>query len=83
MVAAFCAALETLTENPLSAWLDHLLITVACRTAIKAGRPLDLGEMRLLLDRLLATPSPRLCPHGAPIMLHFSQEYLNQQFARR
>lgn len=83
VVAAFCAALETLTENPLSAWLDHLLITVACRTAIKAGRPLDLGEMRLLLDRLLATPSPRLCPHGAPIMLHFSQEYLNQQFARR
>ncbi len=61
-------------------WNDRLLASLACRAAIKKGRPLSLEEARDLVTRLGATKAPAMCPHGSPVLLHLAGSFLNRQF---
>lgn len=63
-------------------WLDHARKMTACKAAIKAGMSQSYVEMRELLLQLEATAIPSVCPHGAPIVVHLSQEELERQFRR-
>lgn len=62
-------------------WLEHVRIALACRTAIKRGQPLAPAEQRALLADLCAAAVPAVCPHGSPILLRYSREYLTHAFA--
>jgi DNA mismatch repair protein MutL len=62
-------------------WRERLLIRLACRSAIRRGRPLTLPEATRLLDQLGRAQTPAVCPHGAPIVLHFGKKFLERQFA--
>ncbi|MGH2389419.1 MAG: DNA mismatch repair endonuclease MutL, partial [Chloroflexota bacterium] len=62
---------------------DHLLATMACKAAVKAGQTLSLEEMRYLVQRLETTNRPRTCPHGRPTMILLSTTDLERQFGRR
>jgi DNA mismatch repair protein MutL len=61
-------------------WRERLLIRLACRSAIRRGRPLTLPESTKLLEQLGRTASPAVCPHGAPVILHFGRRFLERQF---
>jgi len=61
-------------------WRERLLIRLACRSAIRRGRALTLPEATRLLDQLSRAASPAVCPHGAPVVLHFGRKFLERQF---
>jgi DNA mismatch repair protein MutL len=61
-------------------WRDRLLVRLSCRTAVRRGRPLDLTTMRALVERLGNTPSPAVCPHGSPLLMHVSGSLLAKEF---
>jgi DNA mismatch repair protein MutL len=54
----------------------------ACRAAVKAGQPLSTIEMGQLVDRLFATSSPYLDPHGRPSVIKLSLDDLDRRFGR-
>jgi DNA mismatch repair protein MutL len=58
------------------------LITMSCRSAIKAGDALRSEEIQQLLDDLMRTESPFLCPHGQPIIISISHFELDKKFER-
>jgi DNA mismatch repair protein MutL len=61
-------------------WRERLLIRLACRSAIRRGRQLTLPEATNLLAQLSRATTPAVCPHGAPIVLHFGRRFLERQF---
>jgi DNA mismatch repair protein MutL len=61
-------------------WEDHLLIGLACRSALRRGRVLGIDEQRALLTALSAVSAPAVCPHGSPILLHYSRTFLIDKF---
>jgi DNA mismatch repair protein MutL len=61
-------------------WRERLLVRLACRTAVRRGRPLDRPLMRALVDGLGHTNAPAVCPHGSPLLMHVSGETLEKQF---
>ncbi|MCU0702512.1 MAG: DNA mismatch repair endonuclease MutL [Fimbriiglobus sp.] len=64
------------------ALLDHLLATMACKAAVKAGDRLTQEEIaHLLMLRQMAEDSHH-CPHGRPTSLLFSRQQLDKQFGR-
>lgn len=62
---------------------DRLAATLACHSAVRAGDPLTMEEMRVLLARLEHTDVQRYCPHGRPIVIHLSVTQLEKDFHRR
>lgn len=62
---------------------DVLAASIACHSAIRAGKSLTEAEMAALLQQLEATANPHTCPHGRPTMLHFSSIHMEREFGRR
>ncbi|VTR99338.1 DNA mismatch repair endonuclease MutL [Tuwongella immobilis] len=61
---------------------NHLLATMACKAAVKAGDRLTPEEIQALMaQRQLAEDSTH-CPHGRPTSLVFSRQELEKQFRR-
>lgn len=61
---------------------ELLARSYACHGAIKAGQPLSQEEMNRLIDRLFATSSPYLDPHGRPAVIKFTLDDLERRFGR-
>jgi DNA mismatch repair protein MutL len=61
-------------------WQHRLLTSVACRSGTRRGRALTLPQCQELITMLADTSSPAVCPHGSPIILHFSERFLSRQF---
>lgn len=57
-------------------------ITMSCKAAIKANRHLNHAELEALIERLRRTTSPFTCPHGRPIIIHFSTYDIEKMFKR-
>lgn len=55
---------------------------MACKAAIKANRYLRQDEMESLIGQLAQCANPYTCPHGRPIMVHFSTYQLEKMFKR-
>ena len=62
---------------------DILAASIACHSAIRAGKPLMEAEMRALLEQLEGADNPHTCPHGRPTMIHFSSYHMEREFGRR
>jgi DNA mismatch repair protein MutL len=62
---------------------ESFLITMACRTAIKAGDPLQPAEIEQLVTDLFRCDNPYTCPHGRPTVFRLSLEELTKKFLRR
>ena len=54
----------------------------ACHGAVRAGQALSQEEMNRLFDRLFATSSPYLDPHGRPAIIKMTLEDLERRFGR-
>jgi DNA mismatch repair protein MutL len=61
---------------------DRMLAYLACRSAIKAGDPLDPAERVRLVEKLLETPGSYTCPHGRPTHIELSLKDLATLFKR-
>lgn len=61
---------------------ENLAKSFSCKAAVKAGDALNEQEMRSLLDQLLATQNPFVCPHGRPIIIKLSLNELDRRFGR-
>jgi DNA mismatch repair protein MutL len=61
-------------------WQDRLLISLACRSALRRGRELGIAEQSRLLRDLSQVAAPAVCPHGSPILLHYSRAFLVDKF---
>ncbi|MGL5034561.1 MAG: DNA mismatch repair endonuclease MutL [Microcystaceae cyanobacterium] len=75
-------AIAVLRELSLGGDLATAQATTACRTAIKNGTVLGLGEMQNLLNQWQNTRNPRTCPHGRPIYLALDETSLARFFRR-
>jgi DNA mismatch repair protein MutL len=73
---------EALRELSRCSDLDGACASLACRTAIRNGTPLDLSYMQNLLDRWSNTQNPHTCPHGRPIYLPLAENDLARFFRR-
>ena len=62
---------------------DRLSATLACHAAVRAGDPLTMEEITVLLARLEDTDVSRYCPHGRPVVVHLSVTQLERDFHRR
>jgi DNA mismatch repair protein MutL len=62
---------------------DALAASIACHSAVRAGKTLTEAEMRALLEQLEATDNPHTCPHGRPTMLHLTEYQMEREFRRR
>lgn len=62
--------------------LDHVLHTIACKAAIKAGDRLAPEEITELLQQRHCYQDSHHCPHGRPTALFFSREQLDKMFKR-
>jgi DNA mismatch repair protein MutL len=72
--------LAELAAEDSTDWEDHLLIGLACRSALRRGRDLGTDEQRALITALAAVSAPAVCPHGSPILLHYSRTFLIDKF---
>jgi len=79
LVAHLQELAETAAEDS-NDWEDHLLISLSCRSAMRRGRPLGSGEQLALLKALAGASAPAVCPHGSPILLHYSRTFLIGKF---
>ncbi|MGC9319185.1 MAG: DNA mismatch repair endonuclease MutL [Armatimonadota bacterium] len=61
---------------------EHLVATVACHAAVKAGQALTDREVHELIEALNASPTPAVCPHGDPIIVSVSREEIDRRFQR-
>jgi DNA mismatch repair protein MutL len=62
--------------------LNHLLHSIACKAAVKAGDRLTPDEISALLAQRGAVRNTHHCPHGRPTELVFTREELDKQFKR-
>lgn len=61
---------------------EKAAILMACKAAIKANRHLRNDEMFALLETLRRSSDPFTCPHGRPIIIHFSTYEIEKMFKR-
>lgn len=64
-----------------SFYADWLYENIACRAAIKAGKPCSTEEMLALIKKLQAEPVHN-CPHGRPIFVIIKKSELEKKFFR-
>ena len=79
-LAAHLPELAHIAAEDSPDWQDRLLIGLACRSALRRGRELGLAEQRTLLATLAEVNAPAVCPHGSPILLHYSRKFLIDTF---
>lgn len=61
---------------------EEVAIMMSCKAAIKANRHLRNDEIQALLDELQRTSDPFTCPHGRPIIIHYSTYEMEKMFKR-
>jgi DNA mismatch repair protein MutL len=78
----FLSMLEEAGEKPAEERRDHMLATMACKSAIKAGEPLTREKMGYLVAELFKTSQPALCPHGRPIVVRVEKSVIDKGLRR-
>ncbi|MGG3820714.1 DNA mismatch repair endonuclease MutL [Geobacillus thermodenitrificans] len=61
---------------------EQAAIVMSCKRAIKANQHLRTDEIFALLETLRQTTDPFTCPHGRPIIVHFSTYEIEKLFKR-
>ena len=61
---------------------SKMLYRIACRGAVKANAVLTNSEMKTLLDEIFMLNGINTCPHGRPITIEFTKDFIEKQFKR-
>ena len=70
------------TDVQIPEAIDNALITLACKSAVKAGDTLDTKEMMNLIKELSEAKLPFNCPHSRPIIVEMGRDELERRFHR-
>ena len=57
-------------------------IMMSCKRSIKANHHLNEAQARVLLTDLATCENPFNCPHGRPVLIHFSNSDMEHMFKR-
>jgi DNA mismatch repair protein MutL len=71
------------TSAPPPAPIDHLVATLACHSAVRAGDVLRTEDMEAVIAEWLACRLPWTCPHGRPIAHTIRRDELQRFFHRQ
>jgi len=69
-------------QNKLDHIKEKMLITISCRSAIKAHDEITTPRIRAILDELGQCENPYTCPHGRPTIIKFTLRELEKKFRR-
>jgi DNA mismatch repair protein MutL len=61
---------------------DKMIQVMACKSAIKAGRPMNIPEIQQLLSELYTLNNPYTCAHGRPTIISMNEIQLKKLFKR-
>jgi DNA mismatch repair protein MutL len=78
----FLSLVEEAGKKPLDERRDHMLATMACKSAVKAGETLTREKMGFLVEELFKTSQPALCPHGRPIVVRVERSVIDKGLGR-
>ena len=62
--------------------VSDLCATIACHSAIRAGKSLKWEEMKALLKQMDEFPLSSFCPHGRPVFVEYPISKLEKDFGR-
>jgi DNA mismatch repair protein MutL len=83
LLAEICDSVEKESrELSLEALEQQVAASIACHAAIKINMPLTTEKMEWLLSELARTENPATCPHGRPVVLHYSLREIHRAFKR-
>ncbi|GGJ56658.1 DNA mismatch repair protein MutL [Anoxybacillus voinovskiensis] len=72
----------TMKKIDISQLREKAAIVMSCKQSIKANHHLRQEDMFALLETLRKATDPFTCPHGRPIIIHFSTYELEKMFKR-
>jgi DNA mismatch repair protein MutL len=61
---------------------EDAAIMMSCKKSIKANHHLTIADMERLLEDLSQMDNPFTCPHGRPVLIHFTTYELEKMFKR-
>ncbi|MCD2256758.1 DNA mismatch repair endonuclease MutL [Lactobacillus sp. CC-MHH1034] len=61
---------------------EKTAIMMSCKRAIKANHHLDTLQAKALLQHLRQAENPFNCPHGRPVLVHFTDKDMAKMFKR-
>lgn len=61
---------------------EEAAIMMSCKRSIKANHYLTSKDMEVLLKDLSETQNPYTCPHGRPVLIHFTTYEIEKMFKR-
>jgi DNA mismatch repair protein MutL len=61
---------------------EKLAMMMSCKKSIKANHYLRPDEIQALLDSLSKAQDPFTCPHGRPVLVHFTPYEMEKMFKR-
>lgn len=74
--------LLTMKKVDIKKLREEAAIMMSCKASIKANRYLQMSEIQALLDELRKSSDPFTCPHGRPIIIHYSTYEMEKMFKR-
>ncbi len=78
IISMFAANRKNIDDDLAS----KMLYRIACRGAIKANKELNNSEMDKLLNDIFMLDNINTCPHGRPITIEFTKDFIEKQFKR-
>jgi DNA mismatch repair protein MutL len=70
------------TASPLETRLRSVMASLACHGAVRAGRAMELPEIKRLIEEWVGEGLPATCPHGRRVALRLPEEELARMFGR-
>jgi DNA mismatch repair protein MutL len=81
-IQEIAAGLASGGNEVLTAKLDWIYHSTACRAATKAGDVSHPAELEEIAQRVLLHEDIRYCPHGRPVCVEMTRKELEKQFGR-
>ncbi|KXT72729.1 DNA mismatch repair protein MutL [Streptococcus sp. DD10] len=77
-----CDMLLLTKEVSIKKYRAELAIMMSCKRSIKANHRIDDHSARQLLYQLSQCNNPYNCPHGRPVLVHFTKSDMEKMFRR-
>ena len=77
-----CDMLLLTKEVSIKKYRAELAIMMSCKRSIKANHRIDDHSARQLLYQLSQCDNPYNCPHGRPVLVHFTKSDMEKMFRR-
>lgn len=69
--------------SPLETRLRSVMASLACHGAVRAGRAMELPEIKRLIEEWVEEGLPPTCPHGRRVALRLPEDELARIFGRQ